>query len=132
MTTLMVGGAVRAHNLQDVVFMVQWKGFGAGVVSVLCVCVFLRMLLDLPHECTWKMGSIKSMEEFDPVFFQLKFRFFQGEVTEILRSIRYLDGDLLVDVNGDPRFLRRIGQTTKDRLVVELEHLKTKTRLKDK
>ncbi len=42
MTTLMVGGAGRARNLQDVVFMVQRKGFGAGVVSGLRACVFLR------------------------------------------------------------------------------------------
>ena len=47
MTTLMVAGAGRTLNLQDLVFMVQHKGFGAGVVSGLCACVFLQMLLDL-------------------------------------------------------------------------------------
>ncbi len=41
--------------------MVQRKGFGAGVVSGLCACVFLQMLLDLPHERTWKMGPIKRL-----------------------------------------------------------------------
>jgi hypothetical protein len=56
MTTLMVGGAVRARNLQDVVFMVQWKGFGTGVVSVLCACVFLHMLLDLLASAPGKWG----------------------------------------------------------------------------
>jgi hypothetical protein len=61
------------------------------------------MLLDLPRERTWKMGSIKHMEEFDPDFFQETFRFSQGEFTEILIRIRDLDGDLLVDVNGNPR-----------------------------
>ncbi len=44
MTTLMVGSVGRARNLQDVVFMVQRKGFGAGVVSGLRVCVFLQMM----------------------------------------------------------------------------------------
>jgi hypothetical protein len=64
--------------------MVQWKGFGVGVVSDLCGCVFLQMLLDLPPERTWKMGTIKPMQEFDPIFFQETFRFSQGEFTEIL------------------------------------------------
>ena len=94
MTTLMVGGAGRARNLQDLVFMVQRKGLGAGVVSGLRACVFLQMLLDLPRERTWKMGPIKRMEEFDPVFFQETFRFSQGEFTEILSSMRDMDGDL--------------------------------------
>jgi hypothetical protein len=49
MTTLMVTGAGRTRNLQDLVFMVQRKGFGVGVVSGLRPCVFLQMLLDLPH-----------------------------------------------------------------------------------
>jgi hypothetical protein len=31
------------------------------------------MLLDMPRERTWKMGPIKRMEEFDPVFFQETF-----------------------------------------------------------
>ena len=114
MTTLMVGGAGRARNLQDLVFMVQRKGLGAGVVSGLRACVFLQMLLDLPRERTWKMGPIKRMEEFDPVFFQETFRFSQGEFTEILSSMRDMDGDLLVDANGDPRLLRRIGKTPKE------------------
>ena len=41
MTTLMVTGAGRARNLQEVVFMVQRKGFGEGVVAGLRACVFL-------------------------------------------------------------------------------------------
>jgi hypothetical protein len=114
MTTLMVTGAGRARNLQDVVFMVQRKGFGEGVVAGLRACVFLQMLLDMPRERTWKMGPIKRMEEFDPIFFQETFRFSQGEFTEILSGMRDLDGELLVDANGDPRLLRRIGQTPKD------------------
>jgi hypothetical protein len=114
MTTLMVGGAGRARNLQDLVFMVQRKGLGAGVLSGLRACVFLQMLLDMPRERTWKMGPIKRMEEFDPVFFQETFRFSQGEFTEILSSMRDMDGDLLVDANGDPRLLRRIGKTPKE------------------
>ena len=112
MTTLMLAG--RPRNLQDLVFTVQSKGFGAGVVSGLRACVFLQMLLDLPRERTWKMGPIKRMEEFDPVFFQETFRFSQGEFTEILSSMRDMDGDLLVDANGDPRLLRRIGKTPKE------------------
>ena len=110
MTTLMVAGAGRTRNLQDLVFMVQRKGFGAGVVSGLCACVFLQMLLDLPRERTWKMGPIKRMQEFAPIFFQETFRFSQGQFTEILSSMRDLHGDLLVDGNGDPRLLRRIQQ----------------------
>ena len=90
--------------------MVQRKGFGAGVVSGLRACVFLQMLLDLSRELTWKMGPIKSMQEFDPIFFQETFRFSQGEFTEILNSMWDLDGDLLVDGNGDPRLLRHIQQ----------------------
>ena len=108
MTTLML--ADRPHNLQDLVFTVQSKGFGAGVVSGLRACGFLQMLLDLTHERTWKMGSIKRMEEFDPDFFQETFRFSQGELTEILSSMRDLDIDLLVDVNDNPHLLRCIGQ----------------------
>ena len=38
MTTLML--ADRPRNLQDLVFTVQIKGFGAGVVSGLCACGF--------------------------------------------------------------------------------------------
>jgi hypothetical protein len=72
------------------------------------------MLLELPRERTWKMAPIKRMEEFDPVFFQETFRFSQGEFTEILSSMRDLDGDLLVDVNGNPRLLRRIGKTPQE------------------
>ncbi len=75
MTTLMVSGADRTRNLQDLVFMVHREGFGAGVVSVLRACVFLEMLLDLPHDRTWKMGPNKHMEEFDPIFFQGTFNF---------------------------------------------------------
>jgi hypothetical protein len=56
MTTLMVAGAGRTRKLQDLVFMVQRKGFGAGVVSGLRACVFLQMLLDLPRERTGKWG----------------------------------------------------------------------------
>jgi hypothetical protein len=97
MTTLMVDGTDRARHLQDLVFMVYRKDLGAGVVSGLHPCVFLQMLLDLPREITWKMGPIKSMEEFDPVFFQETFRFSQGEFTEILSIIRDMDVDLLVD-----------------------------------
>ena len=41
MTTLMVAGAGRARNLQDLVFMVQRKDFGGGVVAGLRACVFL-------------------------------------------------------------------------------------------
>ncbi len=106
----MVVGAGRTRNLQDLVFMVHRKGFSAGVVSGLRVCVFLQMLLDLPRERTWKMGPIKSMQEFDPNFFQETFRFSRGEFTEILSRMRDLDGDLLVDGNDDPRLLRRIEQ----------------------
>jgi len=73
MTTLMVTGAGRTRNLQD-----QRNDFGAGVVSGLCSCVFLQMLLDLPRERTWKMGPIKRMQDFDPIFFQETFRFSQG------------------------------------------------------
>jgi hypothetical protein len=102
------------RKLQDLVFMVQRKGFGAGVVSDLRTCVFLQMLLDLPRERTWKMGPIKRMQEFDPIFFQETFRFSQGEFTEILSSMRDLDGDLLVDGNDDPRLLRYIGKTRQD------------------
>ena len=90
--------------------MVQCKGFGVDVVSGLCACVFLQMLLDLSRERTWKMGPIKRMQEFDPIFLQETFRFSQGEFTEILSSMRDLHGDLLVDGNGDPRLLRRIQQ----------------------
>jgi hypothetical protein len=114
MTTLMVAGAGRTRKLQDLVFMVQRKDFGDGVVSGLRACVFLQMLLDLPRERTWKMGPIKRIQEFDPIFFQETFRFSQGEFTEILSSMRDMDGDLLVDANGDPRLLRRIGKTPKD------------------
>ena len=57
MTTLMVSGAGLTRNLQDLVFMVERKGFGAGVVSGLRACVFLQMLLDLPRERTWEMGK---------------------------------------------------------------------------
>jgi hypothetical protein len=115
MTTLMVAGADRTRKLQDLVFMVQRKGFGAGVVSGLHACVFLiKMFLDLPRERTWKMGPIKRMQEFDPIFFQETFRFSQDEFTEILSRMRDLDGDLLVDGNDDPRLLRRIGKTRKD------------------
>jgi hypothetical protein len=106
----MVSGGGHVRNLQDLVFMVQRKGFGAGVVSGLRACVFLQMLLDLPRERTWKMGPIKRMQEFDPIFFQETFRFSQDEFTEILSRMRDLDGDLLVDGNGDPRLLRRIHQ----------------------
>ena len=110
MTTLMVVGAGRTRNLQDLVFMVHRKGFGAGVVSGLRTCVFLQILRDLPRESTWKMGPIKHIQEFDPIFFQEKFRFSQGEFTEILSSMWDLDGDLLVDGNDDPRLIRRIKQ----------------------
>jgi hypothetical protein len=65
------------------------------------------MLLDLPRERTWKMGPIKRMQEFDPIFFQETFRFSQGEFTGILSSIRDLDGDLLVDGNDDPQHFTR-------------------------
>ena len=94
--------------VRDLVFMVQRKGFGAVVVSGLRACVFLQTLLDLPRERTWKMGPIKRIQEFDPIFLQETFRFSQGEFTEILSSIRDLDRDLLVDGNDDPRLLRRI------------------------
>ncbi len=77
MTTLMVAGAGRTRNLQDLVFMVHRKGFGSGVVSGLRACVFLQMLLDLPREITWKKGPIKRIQEFDPIFFQETFRFSQ-------------------------------------------------------
>ena len=112
MTTLML--TARQRNVLNLLLMVQRKGFGAGVLSGLCVCVFLKMLLDLPRERTWKMGPIKRLEDFDPVFFQESFRFTQGEFTEILSSMRDLDGDLLVDDNGDPRLLKRIGKTPAD------------------
>jgi hypothetical protein len=79
MTTLMVAGAGRTRNLQDLVFMIQCKDFCAVVVSVLCPCVFLEMLLDLPREHTWKMGPIKRMQEFDPIFFQETFGCFLKE-----------------------------------------------------
>jgi hypothetical protein len=41
MTTLMVSGPDRKRNLQDLVFMVERKDFGTGVVSGLGTCVFL-------------------------------------------------------------------------------------------
>jgi hypothetical protein len=110
LTTLMVAGTGHTLNLQDLVLMVHRKGFGAGVVSGLCACVFLQMLLDLPHEYTWEMGPINRIQEFAPIFFQETFRFSQGEFTKILSSMRELHGDLLVDGNGDPRLLRHIQQ----------------------
>ncbi len=87
MTTLMVSGPDRTRNLQDLVFMVERQDFGAGVVSGLGTYVFLEMLVDLSHERTWKMGPIKHMQEFDPIFFQETFRFSQDEFTEILINI---------------------------------------------
>ena len=56
------------------------------------------------------MGPIKRMEDFDPVLFQETFRFTPGEFTEILSSMRDLDGNLLVDHEGHARMLRRIGK----------------------
>ena len=79
MTTLIL--TPRQRKVQDLLLMVQRKGFGAGVLSDLRACVFLKMLLDLPRERTWKMGPIKRLEDFDPVFFQESFRFTQGEFT---------------------------------------------------
>jgi hypothetical protein len=60
------------------------------------------------------MGPIKRLKDFDPVFFQESFRFTPGDFTEILSSMRDLDGDLLVDDNDNPRILRRIGKTPAD------------------
>ena len=49
-----------------------------------------------------------------PVYFQETFRFSQCEFTEILSSIRDLDGDLFVDANSNPLLLRHIGQKPQD------------------
>jgi hypothetical protein len=104
----------RQRKVQDLLLMVQRKGFGAGVLSGLCVCVSLQMLLDLPPERTWKMGPIQSLEDFDPVFFQESFRFTQGEFTESLSIMRDLDGDLMVDDNAHPHMLKHIDKTPTD------------------
>jgi hypothetical protein len=77
-TTLML--TARQHNFQDLLFLVQCKGFGAGFITCLRTCVFLQLLLDLPRERTGKMGPIKRLEDFDP------------------------------DDNDDPLLLRRIGK----------------------
>jgi hypothetical protein len=73
MTTFMLTG--RQHNFQDVLFLVERKDFGTGVITCPRTCVFLQLLLDLPRERTWKMGPIKHVEVFDPVFFRETFRF---------------------------------------------------------
>ena len=112
MSTLML--TARQRSLPDLLFLVQRKGFGAGVIACLRTCVFLQLLLDLPRERTGAMGPIKRLEDFDPVYFRETFRFTPGEFTEILSSMRDLDGDLLVDDNGDPRLLRRIGKKTNE------------------
>jgi hypothetical protein len=44
MTTLML--TAHQRKVQDLLLMVQRKGFGTGVLSGLCTCVFLQMLLD--------------------------------------------------------------------------------------
>ena len=51
----------RQRNFQDVLFLVQRKGFGAGVIACLRTCVFLQLLLDLPRERTGKMGSHQTL-----------------------------------------------------------------------
>ena len=58
MTTLML--TARQRNFQDLLFLVQRKGFGAGVIACLRTCVFLQLLLDLPRERTGKMGPADS------------------------------------------------------------------------
>ena len=98
-----------AANFLQVLLMLQCSA-SKLMTTLMVVGVFLQMLLDLPRERTWKMGPIKRMQEFAPIFFQETFRFSQGEFTEILSSMRDLHGDLLVDGNGDPRLLRRIQQ----------------------
>ena len=108
MTTLMLSG--RQRNLPHLLLMFQRKGFGAGIISTLSACGFLEMLLHLPRERTGAMGPIKRMHDFEPVLFQETFRFTQGEFTEILSSMRDLDGNLLVDHEGHARMLRRIGK----------------------
>jgi hypothetical protein len=67
-----------------------------------------------PEHHTWKMGPIKRLEDFDPVFFRETFRFTSDEFTQILRSMRDLAGDLFVDDNGNPRLFRRIVKTPKE------------------
>ena len=104
MTSLMTG---HQHNIPGVFLMLLRKVFGAGVVSGLCACVFLQMLWTC-HE------PINRMEELDDVFYQETFRFAKGEFTEILSNMRDLDGDLLVDENGNPRLLRHIGKTPRE------------------
>ena len=108
MNTLMLSG--RQGNLPHLLLMLQRKGFGAGIISTLSACGFLEMLLHLPRERTGAMGPIKRMHDFEPVLFQETFRFTQGEFTEILSSMRDLEGNLLVDQNGDVRMLRRLGK----------------------
>ena len=48
MTTLILTG--HQHNLQDLFLMVYHKVFDTGVVSGLCACVLLQMLLDLSRK----------------------------------------------------------------------------------
>ena len=108
MNTLMLSG--RQGNLPHLLLMLQRKGFGAGIISTLSACGFLEMLLHLPRERTGAMGAIKRMHDFESVLFQETFRFTQGEFTEILSSMRDLEGNLLVDQNGDVRMLRRLGK----------------------
>ncbi len=96
-------------NFLQVLLMLQCSA-SKLMTTLMVVGVFLQMLLDLPRERTWKMGPIKRMQEFAPIFFQETFRFSQDEFTEILSSMRDLHGDLLVYGNGDPRLLRRIQQ----------------------
>jgi hypothetical protein len=60
------------------------------------------------HRCN---GSHQALGRLRP---RETFRFTSGEFTEILSSMRDLDGDLLVDDNGDPRLPRRIGKKTNE------------------
>ena len=53
-------------------------------------------------------------QDFDPVTFKEKFRFNHAEFQELLSSLCDLDGNSLVDANGNARLLRRIGKHSKD------------------
>ena len=111
MTTLILTG--RSQTPRSVT-----DGAAQGIRNRCCFrvvsCVFLEMLLDLSRESTWKMVPIKRMEEFDPVFCQETFRFTQDEITEILSSMRDLDGNLLVDENDNPHMISHIVKTPRE------------------
>ena len=55
MSTLML--TARQRSLPDLLFLVQRKGFGAGVIACLRTFVFLQLLLDLPRERTGALAK---------------------------------------------------------------------------